>query len=258
MELYSFGMGVGVACLAGGVVGRALARRRGLSSETWWWLVTGLMVSGVAGARLIHILPDAGYYIQYPYEIIRPPIEGLSYYGALLFGAFYIRFFARRARMSFWQVADLVALPWLVVLLWVAVLWGAPVAKVGAPDSVRIILDLVYLTGVYVLIPWVQREARRPSNHGQPAMAVLALDGFLRLVTGWGFARYLPATVPAPLVDHLSRAGAFLVGAVLLWAVRGATRTRSPLDYAASRGLSRWLGWLVAYIALAVIKIATA
>lgn len=255
MEIQSFGLGVGVACLAAGVVGRPFARRRGISAEDWWWLVTGLMVSGVIGGRLLHILPDAGYYFQYPYEIIRPPIEGLSYYGAVLFGALYVGFFARRVRMSFWQAADLIALPWLVALLLVSLFWGAPVAKASAPWGVRVSLDLLYLTGIYLLLAWTRRELRRPANYGRLAMAVLAGDGLLRLVTGWWFARYLPPAMAVPLADHLARGAAFVVGGTFFLAARGAAASRLPVDFG-RRSFSRWAGWVLTYVALVLIRVA--
>lgn len=254
MEVYSFGLGVGLACLIGGAAGSAHARRRGVGRDDWWRLVTGLMVVGMIGGRLVHVLPDAGYYLAYPYEIIRPPVEGFSYYGAILAGALYVHRFARRRDLGFGQVADLLALPWLVALLFIALLWGAPVAKAGAPAGVRLFFDVLYLTAIYVLLAWVRRQLRRPGGHGRLLVAVLAVDGLLRLISGLVFTLYLPATFDVPAADHISRGIAFAAGAALLWLTRGAA-TGAPQWEAGRHPISRWKGWLVTYVVLVVIRI---
>lgn len=259
MEVHGFGLGIGVACLAGGVVGRSLARRRGLDPDAWWRLVAGLMISGAIGGRLFYVLPNAGYYLKYPLEIIRPPVEGLSYYGALLAGAAYARRFARRAELTFGQVADLVALPWLVGLLLASLFWGAPTVKAGSPYGVRLGLDILYLTGLYALLAWAW-NARRLCGRGKLALAVLAGDSLLRLVTGLVFSAFLPPVIPWPVLDHLARAAAVLAGVAMLRRLREVEPEppAEPVKGPVKGSYSRWAGWLLVYGVLVLIRAAAA
>lgn len=254
MEVYGFGLGVGAACLAGGVIGRTLARRRGIAHDEWWRLVTGLMVSGVIGARLAYVLPHAGYYLANPLEIIRPPIEGYSYYGAVFFAMLYTGWFARRIRKGFGFVVDLVALPWLAALVIASLIWGAPVVKVGSPPWLVHLVDTVYLTVVYVLLAWGWQRQRRVGGSGRLAASVLAVDGLLRLVSGLLFALFLPVSVAEQTANHVARAVAAALGGLYL------LQTRRGPNWQAWEGpppsFSRWLGWLLAYGALLVLKFA--
>ncbi|HLS90457.1 MAG TPA: prolipoprotein diacylglyceryl transferase family protein [Limnochordia bacterium] len=252
MEIYGFGLGVGAACLAGGVIGRTVARRRGVAPDEWWRLVTGLMISGLIGARLAYIVPHAGYYLLNPLDIVRPPIEGYSYYGALLFGWLYAARFARRIGRSLGFVVDLVALPWLVALVVTAVIWGAPVVKVGSPLWLVFLVDIVYLTVVYALLAWGWQKQRRVDGSGRLAAAVLSVDAALRLVAGLVLGVYLPVPLAEQTANHVTRAVAAALGAVFLLGTR--RRPAWPAWEGPPAPFSRWAGWLLAYGALAVIR----
>ena len=227
--------------MAGGVVGRTFARRRGFSPDEWWRLVTGLMVWGMIGGRLIHVMPHANYYLTYPLEIIRPPIEGYSYYGAVLFGIGYAWQFPRRVGKSFWFIADLLALPWLFALLVSRLVWGAPVVKVGAPSWLVLAVDIVYLTVLFVLLAWGAQGQRRTGSYGRLAMIALGVDGLLRLGAGLLFTLFLPATVAGQTINHIARALAFVVGGSI--AVLQGGGIRRPVLEETSQPLSRWVGW---------------
>ncbi|MDO8673321.1 MAG: prolipoprotein diacylglyceryl transferase [Dehalococcoidia bacterium] len=84
------------------------APREGLPSAAVADLSFWLAVSAVVAARLVYILPDWIIYLRYPLDVLRIQ-TGLSFYGglggAILAGWWY----ARKARLSFWQLADLYA-----------------------------------------------------------------------------------------------------------------------------------------------------
>lgn len=253
MEVYGFGLGVGVACLAGGMIGRAQARRRGITRDDWWRLVTGLMIWGMIGGRLAHVVPHAAYYLANPLEIIRPPIEGYSYYGAILFGALYCGRFARRVHKSFWVVADLLVQPWLFALLITGLIWGVPVVKVGAPSWLVLIVDIVYLSALYVLLGWAGQSQRRIGGFGRMAMTVLAVDALLRLSAGVLFASTLPAAVADQTVNHVVRGVALAIGIAGAAMLGGGVR---PAWERSSLSFSRWVGWILGYALLITIKVA--
>src|SRR5690606_41178151 len=89
-------------------------------------------------------------------------------------------------------VVDLVALPWIVALVVTAVIWGAPVVKVGSPLWLVFLVDIVYLTVVYALLAWGWQKQRRVDGSGRLAAAVLSVDAALRLVAGLVLGVYLP------------------------------------------------------------------
>lgn len=255
MEVYGFGLGVGAACLAGGVIGRTLARRRGISLDEWWRLVTGLMVWGMIGGRLAYVLPHAGYYLAHPVEIVRPPIEGYSYYGAIALGAWYTVRFARRLDRNFGFVADLVAQPWLLALLVGALIWGVPVVKAGAPSGLILAADIVYLTVLYGLLGWIGQMQRLALGSGRLAMLVLAVDSCLRLAAGLIFSPFLPAASDDQTVNHVMRTVAAVVG--IAGTIRSGGVTVRFAPEGGPSALSRWLGWILVYFGLIGFKVLT-
>lgn len=83
-----------------------------LSKNEVWDLVFWLTVGLVVGARLFEVLIwEPGYFLSHPREIIMIWKGGMSFHGGLagIILAGYL--FARKKKINFWKLADLVAIP---------------------------------------------------------------------------------------------------------------------------------------------------
>ncbi|HME87473.1 MAG TPA: prolipoprotein diacylglyceryl transferase [Candidatus Nanoarchaeia archaeon] len=74
-------------------------------------------IFGILGARLFYILfYNLSYYVQNPYELIAIWHGGLSFHGGLLGGAFGIYVFSRQNKFNFFDLLDLVVVPFSFAL----------------------------------------------------------------------------------------------------------------------------------------------
>lgn len=68
-----------------------------------------MLISGLAGARLLYVLTNLKYYIAHPVDIINLPKGGLVEYGGFIFGLIACIIFAKLSNINFWVMADLIA-----------------------------------------------------------------------------------------------------------------------------------------------------
>jgi len=93
---------------AGG--GAVFGRRRQINPDHIYDLAVGLVLSGILGARLYEVLLiNPGYYGRNPAAIIKIWQGGLAIHGAIIGGLMFLLWFCRRKKISFWQLADLLA-----------------------------------------------------------------------------------------------------------------------------------------------------
>lgn len=81
-------------------------RRRGLSEDFLYNVSLAGIVSGIVGARLMYVLTNPEYFLQFPSEIIRVDHGGLSIHGALLGGVLGVAAYARRYRVPVSPLLD--------------------------------------------------------------------------------------------------------------------------------------------------------
>lgn len=112
-----YGLLIATGALLAGYVASLEAGRRGLNPDHVWDALMVVLVSGVIGARLYHVVSspagtDVGlsYYLQNPVKIIAIWEGGLGIYGAVAGGALGLFLFARYHDLRFWQWADLAAI----------------------------------------------------------------------------------------------------------------------------------------------------
>lgn len=91
------------------------AKRRKLDPEMVWDMVPWLLIAGIIGARLWHILTPsasmgitASYYFQHPLEIFATRKGGLGIPGAVIGGALGLLLYCRVKKQKFGTWADLV------------------------------------------------------------------------------------------------------------------------------------------------------
>lgn len=108
----------GIVLMLGAVAGAWLAtresKRRGYSPEIVWDLLTYLLIGGIVGARIWHILtppPSSGvtaaWYLSHPLDALAIWKGGLGIPGAVIGGAIVLYFYSRRHNLSFAEWADI-------------------------------------------------------------------------------------------------------------------------------------------------------
>lgn len=110
LTLYSYGMMVSVALIAGLYVARLEARRKDIKTDLIYDFSFYLIIGALVGARLYYIL------FFHPSDFIRNPISiikiwegGLAIHGAVLGGILAALLFSKIYRISFWKLSDVAA-----------------------------------------------------------------------------------------------------------------------------------------------------
>ncbi|WP_416676862.1 prolipoprotein diacylglyceryl transferase [Egbenema bharatensis] len=104
-----YGLLIAIAVVCGVSLSSALAERRGMDPERISQLAIWLVIAAIPSARLYYVLFNWGYYADNPGSILAIWQGGLAIHGAILGGIGAALVFARWYRVSFWQLADVVA-----------------------------------------------------------------------------------------------------------------------------------------------------
>ena len=110
----------GIILMLGAIAGAWLAtreaRRRGIDPEIVWDLLTYLLIGGIIGARLWHILTPppssgitAGWYFSHPLDALAIWKGGLGIPGAVIGGLIALYFYTRSHKLNFAEWTDIVA-----------------------------------------------------------------------------------------------------------------------------------------------------
>lgn len=97
------------AILIGMTLSQYLAKRRRVNPDLLADLALWLVVAAIPCARLYYVLFEWKNYAQNPGEIIAIWHGGIAIHGAIIGGTIAALIFARLHKISFWQLADLVA-----------------------------------------------------------------------------------------------------------------------------------------------------
>jgi phosphatidylglycerol:prolipoprotein diacylglycerol transferase len=123
LAIHSYGVMLMLGFLAGIWLSSRQARKLGLPSDLPVDLSVWLLLSSVLLARLTYAALNWGDYASRPLDILQVWKEGgLSFHGGLLGGVLAVLLFSRRARISFWLLADMLS-PGLAL--------GYAIARVG-------------------------------------------------------------------------------------------------------------------------------
>lgn len=76
-----------------------------------------LMIVSIACARILHVLSELAFYATQPGEVVAVWHGGLSFFGGILGAAAVTWWYTRKHRLSFYKIADLLALPLALVLV---------------------------------------------------------------------------------------------------------------------------------------------
>jgi len=86
LKIYSYGVMVALGFLSAVYLTGCEAKRRGISSEKIFDIYLYVMIFGIIGARLLHVILDIGYYAGRPLDVIMINRGGLAFQGGLVFG----------------------------------------------------------------------------------------------------------------------------------------------------------------------------
>ena len=109
LTIYSYGVMVAVGFGLATILICREADKFSIEKDKVIDLAILILISGIAGARFLYVMLNAGYYIARPLEILGLSKGGLVWYGGFLSAALASIFYIRRKRMNFWNVADLIA-----------------------------------------------------------------------------------------------------------------------------------------------------
>ncbi len=113
--IYYYGVIIMIGALAALWLALKEAKHRGLDSEVVWDVVPWLLIAGIIGARIWHVLTPSKsmgvgfeYYIQNPIEILKIRKGGLGIPGAILGGVLALVIYCRSKKLNFFTWADVI------------------------------------------------------------------------------------------------------------------------------------------------------
>ena len=114
--LHYYGLIIMIGVLAAVRLAISMGKRHGFAEDTYWDMVPWMLVLGILGARLWHVLMPSvssglnfGWYLQHPGEILAVWKGGLGIPGGVLGGAFGIWLFCKRRKISYAEFMDTIA-----------------------------------------------------------------------------------------------------------------------------------------------------
>jgi phosphatidylglycerol---prolipoprotein diacylglyceryl transferase len=115
-HIYFYGILITLGVVVAAFIGQAEAKRRGMDSEIVWDALFWVVVAGIVGARIWHILTPppsmvaqgitTQWYLMHPLDMINVRNGGLGIPGAIIGGALALWIFCRRRKISFLTWAD--------------------------------------------------------------------------------------------------------------------------------------------------------
>ncbi len=87
------------------------ARKKNLEEGKMFSLSLLVIASGIIGARVFYVLDQLDWYLAHPEDILKVWQGGLVFYGGFLFSLISGLYFIHHHRLSFWEIADILAPP---------------------------------------------------------------------------------------------------------------------------------------------------
>jgi phosphatidylglycerol:prolipoprotein diacylglycerol transferase len=122
LSVHWYGIIIAAAVLLAGALGTVEARRRGEDPEHGWSMLLPVLVLGVIGARIYHVIHQWDYYAANPALIPQVWLGGLAITGAVVGGMLGVWLYTRANRLSTLRWFDIFA---------TAVLLGQAIGRLG-------------------------------------------------------------------------------------------------------------------------------
>ncbi len=111
-ELRWYSLAIMLAVVAAVLISAYQGKKKGIATGEIYSLALWVVISGIVGARLFHVIDHFGYYINNPSQIVQ--FQGLAIWGALLGGGAALILYARSRHLSLGRLVDAVT-PGLLV-----------------------------------------------------------------------------------------------------------------------------------------------
>lgn len=110
LTLQVWGMFVALGFLFGGFMAARFAKERGDDPKIVWDLLGWLVLAGLVGGRLGHVLfYEPMYFLEHPLDIFKIWQGGLSMFGGLIAGTGVGLWFLRKKQVDVWRYSDVIA-----------------------------------------------------------------------------------------------------------------------------------------------------
>jgi len=103
---HAYGFMLALAFTLGILTSIYFAKKEGIRSETILNLAIYVIISAIAGARLLYVLVDWNYFSGHPFEIIMVQNGGLAFLGGLLLSLLIIFVYARLKKLPLLKILD--------------------------------------------------------------------------------------------------------------------------------------------------------
>jgi len=98
-----------LAFILGAMLAQARAVRQGVDPNKVLDLVFYILLSGVAGSRLLYVLLNWGFYKNNLSDIVKVWEGGLVFYGGFILAFFVAVWFLKRNRLPVWKITDIIS-----------------------------------------------------------------------------------------------------------------------------------------------------
>jgi phosphatidylglycerol:prolipoprotein diacylglycerol transferase len=109
VEITSFGLMLGLAFLAAGLVASVEFKRKGYDKDVAWTLLMGALIGGIVGAKLYYAFLNWPFLVRDPFGTVFSR-AGLVWYGGLIGGSLGVIYLLHREKLPLAEVADVGAL----------------------------------------------------------------------------------------------------------------------------------------------------
>ena len=105
-ELRWYGIAIALAVVTAVLIGARRAKKRGIAADEIYFLAPWVLLGGLVGARLFHVVDNFGYYMANPFQILQFQQGGLAIWGGLAGGGIAVVVFARVRHIPLGRLVD--------------------------------------------------------------------------------------------------------------------------------------------------------
>lgn len=110
INIYWYGLFLVIGMLLGIALATANAKKHGISKELIVDYSFWLIIFGIMGARLYHIMIESRYYLESPLKIFKIWQGGLAIHGAIIAGFLVVWYLSRKKGIDFWKISSILAI----------------------------------------------------------------------------------------------------------------------------------------------------
>ncbi|NLV73893.1 MAG: prolipoprotein diacylglyceryl transferase [Chloroflexi bacterium] len=106
ISIYWYGVLIVLGSLLATQLASNLSRRNGHDPEIAWNMLVVLLICGVVGGRIYHVISAWEYYRANPNQIVGLQMSGFGIFGAVIGGALALAVYSAIHKLRFWEWAD--------------------------------------------------------------------------------------------------------------------------------------------------------